>query len=694
MPLMKRKTFKTWMMIMLILPLILPSFHSDRASAASAVKTQSYQGLDAMFVLDVSYSMNETDKDRIAEEVIHMFMDMSSGPKTRLGFVAYNDRITSSIPLTDISSSGARNALRGRIDGLKRSGYTDLGLGLRRGASLLAQSGDDQRKPFMILLSDGETDLRGSTNRTISDSSKDVDNVIEMAQKAGYPIYTVGLNGDGTVDPAELERIASETGGSSYITGSADDLPEIFNRIFADQIQSVLVSVAAVTATGAMQEVTVDIPNSSMADANIIMLSDHAVSEAQLYYQSSNVSFIRSDKYALMKIIRPVKGQFKLKFKGRSGDLVKINLLGNYNLSAAAAMATEKPAKGTKITFEAALHDQTAESKPIEDLNVYKGLKAELVITPLKGNTERVPLKNTGKGFTGEYVFAQSGLYTWGVRIDGPDFYREITPVKVDITNQAPAATGKIMDLSKDDGDALVDLNAYFEDANKDPLTYQLVEGDNGKFERASINGNILQLSSLRTGNSTIQITATDPEGASTTAEISLQVHSFREKLMLYSGLAIVVAGGLFALYWFVLKPKPAFRGRLEGYFLATASGEDIPVTHWPLTSIDRRKVNLGELFDRMDIGIKVPESGRIWLEAGKKETLLVRHDTNCTVVRGRTPIQRKQTAALEYNDKLYITFEDGVTEIEIRYKAIKPSTNIYVGQSREPHQKPGTSAM
>ncbi|MMZ69087.1 hypothetical protein D1872_318590 [compost metagenome] len=95
-----------------------------------------------------------------------------------------------------------------------------------------------------------------------------------------------------------------------------------------------------------------------------------------------------------------------------------------------------------------------------------------------------------------------------------------------------------------------------------------------------------------------------------------------------------------------------------------------------------------------MDIGIKVPESGRIWLEAGKKETLLVRHDTNCTVVRGRTPIQRKQTAALEYNDKLYITFEDGVTEIEIRYKAIKPSTNIYVGQSREPHQKPGTSAM
>ncbi|KQY87296.1 hypothetical protein ASD24_05390 [Paenibacillus sp. Root52] len=680
--------FKKAWLTLLVVSILLPNWDTGNVHADSSVKTQAYEGLDAMFVLDVSYSMNETDKDRIAEEVIHMFMDMSSGPKTRLGFVAYNDKITSSVPLMDISSSGARNNLRSRVDGLKRSGYTDLGLGLRRGASLLEQSKTDQRKPFMILLSDGETDLRGSTNRTPADSSKDVDKVIQMAQQAGYPIYTVGLNRDGTVNPAELERIAKETGGSSFITGSADDLPEIFNRIFADQIQSVLVSVAAVTATGAMQEVTVDIPNSSMADANIIMLSDHAVSEAQLYYQSSNVSFIRSDKYALMKIIRPVKGQFKLKFKGRSGDLVKINLLGNYNVSATANMATELPVKGQSITFNAALYDQAAEPKPIQDLNVYKGLEAELIVSTSEGTSERVALTNTGSGFTGNYTFPKSDLYTWGLRIDGPDFYREITPVEVDITNQAPVSTGSSMDLSKDDGDAYLDLNTYFEDANNDPLTYTLgVVQDSNTLGNTSINGNMLHLSSLHTGNSFVQITATDSEGASVTTDIPLRIHSLREKIFLFTGLGILAAGGIFALYWFVLKPKPVFRGRLEGYFLATASGEDIPVTHWPLTSLNSRKVSLSELFDRMDIGVRVPEAGRIWLEAGKKETLLIRHDTNCTVVRGRTPVKRRHTEALEYNEKLYVTFEDGITEIEIRYKPIKPSTNISVGQRREPYQ-------
>ncbi|MEY8746892.1 VWA domain-containing protein [Bacillales bacterium AN1005] len=680
--------FKKAWLTLLVVSILLPNWDTGNVHADSSVKTQAYEGLDAMFVLDVSYSMNETDKDRIAEEVIHMFMDMSSEPKTRLGFVAYNDKITSSVPLMDISSSGARNNLRSRVDGLKRSGYTDLGLGLRRGASLLEQSKTDQRKPFMILLSDGETDLRGSTNRTPADSSKDVDKVIQMAQQAGYPIYTVGLNRDGTVNPAELERIAKETGGSSFITGSADDLPEIFNRIFADQIQSVLVSVAAVTATGAMQEVTVDIPNSSMADANIIMLSDHAVSEAQLYYQSSNVSFIRSDKYALMKIIRPVKGQFKLKFKGHSGDLVKINLLGNYNVSASAHMATELPVKGQSITFNAALYDQATEPKPIQDLDVYKGLAAELIVSTSEGTSERVTLTNTGSGFTGNYTFPKSDLYTWGLRIDGPDFYREITPVEVDITNQAPVSTGTSMDLSKDDGDAYLDLNTYFEDANNDPLTYTLgAAQDSSTLGHASINGNMLHLSSLHTGNSFIQITATDSEGASVTTDIPLRIHSLREKIFLFTGLGILAAGGIFALYWFVLKPKPVFRGRLEGYFLATASGEDIPVTHWPLTSLNSRKVSLSELFARMDIGVRVPEAGRIWLEAGKKETLLIRHDTNCTVVRGRTPVKRRHTEALEYNEKLYVTFEDGITEIEIRYKPIKPSTNISVGQRREPYQ-------
>ena len=97
---------------------------------------------------------------------------------------------------------------------------------------------------------------------------------------------------------------------------------------------------------------------------------------------------------------------------------------------------------------------------------MYKGLEWELIVTPSDGKTERIPLTNTGSGFTGRFTFPKSDLYTWGLRIDGPDFYREITPVEVDITNQAPVANGESMVLSKDDSNTDVDLNDYFKDAN------------------------------------------------------------------------------------------------------------------------------------------------------------------------------------------------------------------------------------
>ncbi|MBJ8193052.1 VWA domain-containing protein, partial [Bacillus cereus] len=89
-----------------------------------------------------------------------------------------------------------------------------------------------------------------SGSRSKGDSNNDVSSVIKSAQTKGYPVYTIGLNHDGTVNRQELERIASQTGGASFITSSAEDLPEILNRIFASQIRSKLVPIAAITTTG------------------------------------------------------------------------------------------------------------------------------------------------------------------------------------------------------------------------------------------------------------------------------------------------------------------------------------------------------------------------------------------------------------------------------------------------------------
>ncbi|WP_098748624.1 VWA domain-containing protein [Paenibacillus sp. EZ-K15] len=662
------------------------NFHNSFPVSANSLQKNHTDAFDAVFVLDTSYSMNHADPNKMANEVIHMFTDMSEASRTRIGFVAYNHQIVDSKPLTSISVAANKTELKQKIAGLRRSGYTDLGLGLNTGGNLISSKSSEGegsgRKPFVILLSDGETDFgpASRSQRTAADSAKDVDKAISKAQKDGYPIYTIGLNHDGTVNPEELERIANETGGASYMTSSADDLPEIFNRIFAAQMRSVLLPVAGVTATGQLQEVQVDIPNSSMGEANIILLSEHPLKETQLFYSSENIRMFKSGSYTLIKVSQPKKGTAKLKFRGTSGDLVKINLLGSYELEAKAAITSKAAIKGQPTGIEAYLIHPTT-NEPLMEQEVYQSLQGQLVVTNLETNKEVIAdMKNEGTRFYAEYIFSTSGKYKWQVKMDGPSFYRHSIVQDQNIVNIAPSVHGREqLEVIKEEGQVVLDMNDLFLDENGDDLTYTMHSGHNpNKILTPELKNGELLLSPLQTGQSQITVTAADSEGGSATAILTVNVKSK------YTVLKWSIAGGIVLLAIAVglfmwLRPKPGFAGKLEGYFLATASGSEVPVKSWPLTSFGGRKVSLLELFVSLDVHEPLPEAQQIVFTPGKDGKLIVKNTSRCSLVRNRTPLPKNKKEILEYNDKLYITFEDGITEIELRYKAIKPATNIFI---------------
>ncbi|WP_420539226.1 vWA domain-containing protein [Paenibacillus polymyxa] len=664
----------------------------NQANAASS-GTAPIEGYDAVFVLDTSYSMRDTDTEGIAAEVISMFMDLSDADRTRVGFVAYNHHVVASKPLTSISVAAQKSQIQQEIRMLNRSGYTDLGLGLRKGSELLAAGASQGRQPFMILLSDGETDFGASSgSRSKGDSNNDVSSVIKSAQTKGYPVYTIGLNHDGTVNRQELERIASQTGGASFITSSAEDLPEILNRIFASQIRSKLVPVAAITTTGEMQELTVTLPDSSMEEANLVLLSEHPLLETQLYSNSENVRRHKSSRYAILKIEHPQAGKVKLKLRGIRGDLVKINLLGSYRLEAEATIggtqttATHgnKPMqllKGQATPFQAQL--LLPDVQNLTDEAVYTSLQAHIIVTPVKGGTaKKVPMTYKSGAFHTEYAFPQTGDYTWQLSLDSPQWYRKGIVHKVHATNAAPQALNDLtIHLVKEDGDSRRSLEDFIVDPNHDKLNYKLDSGASEDTINAEINGNDLLLSKLHTGDTKLKITATDPEGASSSATLTVSVQSRYTAIKWTVAISIVIAA---LLYWF-LRPKPQFAGRIEGYFLATASGQEIPVKSWPLTSFPGHKVSLQELFRTLDVHEPLPEAERILFSAGKKGTLIVKHDTRCALQHGKVRLTRNKKAVMAYGDKLYITFEDGVTEIELRYKAIKPNTSVYTDHIQAP---------
>ncbi|UHA72248.1 vWA domain-containing protein [Paenibacillus sp. 481] len=646
------------------------------ASTASAEAEQDI-GIDAMFVLDTSYSMNETDEERISAEVIKMFIDMSEDVRTRFGFVAYNHNIVEAMPLTSLASSQQRKQLKHKIESLRFSGYTDLGLGLRKGKDLLAGIKNQSRKPFMILLSDGGTDIGNNSNRTVQQSDNDVEHVISHAKKQGYPIYTIGLNEGGAANRKQLERIASSTGGTSFITDSAEDLPEIFNKIFANHIKSVLIPVASITGTGQLQEATVNISNSSMNEANIILLSEHPMREAHLYSSSKHTFFNKSKKYSLLKVLNPKKGNMLVKFRAKPGDLVKIYLLGNYSIQSKLEMTPSSVLKGQKTTIGAHLYQPTT-GKQVKDKDVYSVMTAELAVKHLPSNKEqRLPLNKLEGGFELQHVFNKSGTYEAKLLLNGPDFYRNSLVTKFDVQNVAPqqASDSKIA-ISKDDGETKINLLEHFKDQNNDRLTFTIA-ANNKSLELGDmrVQEQFLTVSPAQSGTYNIKVTADDGDKGTISAELTITVQSIWDVIKpLLAGLIIAIALGLL-IYW-LTRPKPKFTGRFEGYFLETASGVEYPVKYWPMTSFDQRqRVTLQELFRNLNVNEPLAETDKIWFEPGKNGTMIIKHLTNCTVVRGTVPILANSKEILTYNDKVYITFEDGITEIEIRYKETKTST-------------------
>lgn len=101
----------------------------------------------------------------------------------------------------------------------------------------------------------------------------------------------------------------------------------------------------------------------------------------------------------------------------------------------------------------------------------------------------------------------------------------------------------------KEDGDSRRSVSDFIVDPNHDKLNYKLDSEASGDAIHAEINGNDLLLSELRTGDSQLKITATDPEGASSSATLTVTVQSRYTAIKWTVAISIVVAA---LLYWFL----------------------------------------------------------------------------------------------------------------------------------------------
>lgn len=429
----------SFMYILLALVLCLTQLPSTMfAASATTSPNNSTTSVDAVLVLDASNSMKSSDPQQLGSEAMKLFIDMLPSQGDRVGIVSYTDRIEREKALTAIQSADDKTELKSFIDGLTRGAYTDISVGMKEAVTILQDNAQQGHEPMIVLFADGNNQLNSNSGRSNSQADTDLNTAVEQAKKDGYPVYTIGLNADGKLNQEALKKIADDTGGKSFVTTSAEELPEILSEIFAAHQEVNVVPVDSITGNGQFQDVKIHIPNANVKEANISIMSSEAV-EVKLVDPSGNAVAVPSDKvsmstsksYSLVKLLSPEQGDWTLQVKGVDQDKIDINLVFNYNLELALdPIPTKAYSKGDKIDIVSYL---TSVGQKLTDNSQASSMKAVLNVTDVDtGTTSQVPLTTDGSEFKGTFEVPDNHVYQLVARAEEQSFYRETAPVTID----------------------------------------------------------------------------------------------------------------------------------------------------------------------------------------------------------------------------------------------------------------------
>lgn len=261
---------KSFIIKLLIICLLFLNFDFIKVSAEN---TGSASGINVVFVIDSSKSMTKSDPEGLTGEAMKMFIDMCHTKGDKGGMVAYSGNIVREYKIKEINSEEDKSALKNTLINLESGNWTDIGLGLLDAVNILKEGSGGGNKPLIILFSDGKND----PERDKSKSEEDLSSAINNAKINKFPIYTIGLNADGTVDKNQLQNIAEETKGKSFITSTADEIPQILREIFADNFSLKVLQQNTITGNDAFQQIKINIPDNNSAEANISILSSKPV---------------------------------------------------------------------------------------------------------------------------------------------------------------------------------------------------------------------------------------------------------------------------------------------------------------------------------------------------------------------------------------------------------------------------------
>lgn len=491
--------------------------------------------IDIAMVLDTSGSMLGSDPGRVAVEASKLFIDMEKAQGINLCVVEFSDKLKST-GMVELKDQETKEWFKSTLDSITyvNRTHTDTGAGLLQALNELKGMPEEDKKAI-LLFTDGKTEITGK-DRTLEQSLADVEAAVREAGAMGCPIYSVGLNNSGKVDEQELMSMSVRTKGASLVTNNVNELPQFFNEIFKMMGNIDEMKIGEFTADGSYQPVNISVSNKNILEANIVILSDTKIEDIRLYKpdgseveidQSQNI-FSQSEKYSVLKLVKPEQGIWHLEVKGVSGDQIQISMLYNYNITMKVIVTEREVKKGDPSpSVIAKLYN---EGVIISDEDFYKEMSAVATLLCEKnGERTEIPMEEPYglDGLSGTLDLHQISDYALTVHMEGQGLYRDSEPIHIKLANQELQEIKKLRNLKfKISSEGSIDLSEFVKDPDENELQIKATVEDKELLSCEVNENNFVWKTGEKRGKTDLTVVFSDGDGSEIVQTVSVNVNT------------------------------------------------------------------------------------------------------------------------------------------------------------------------
>jgi len=633
-------------------------------------------GLDVTFIVDVSGSMKTNDQNGMALEMVKAFLDTIHSGDIRMGFVAYSDEIVAIKELTPLSSQPRRDEFKELIDSIPYAGNTDIGLGLINGYELLTkEKQNEERNRVMILISDGESDLKGSTTgRTIEQSEQDILAIVKNSKTDNIPIYTIAFgNYEGSSEV--LGRISDETGAESYTAENPDLLMEVLYQILENNMAYRIQQFSEASYSGGIQEIHGILTDKYLDEINVLIISPQEIGETNILYGDKQIPVTKMPHYAVGKIsgneIDDTITEFIILTETSDKQQIKTYILGYRSLEPIINLNIEAK-RNEQIPFQ--LFFRNRDGNIVKDEAFYRQFTWHITL-----DDEEYPVEIKDGYLQSDFSFSQSGTYLIkGMLTDKLGSY-DFDATSITITNTSPEVKELpelIMTvLSKE---VIINLADYISDPDGDELQYLLQSEADGL--NVTLNGEQLSISAKMPGIHTFTLLISDGEEEIIITHLVSVTPLWREYWWIIALAAVIL---LILIFKLINRPRHEpeaindiksrnhFSGRIDIFFTVLPEQKEIPPLVYSLYKIKESKIRLGDFLKNYPEEAEKLKLNQVYLVADEERKITLFHSAESSIMIGNSIVCRQMRYSVSYGDVIYITSPDGEYDMELHYIAV-----------------------